>query len=68
MESKIQTSFTRTNVKNTSLAVIVFKLVCVDDKFSGLLTPYLDEDTVYNFYNSMLNERKYCVNVMKKTF
>ena len=51
-----------------SLAVIVFKLVWVDDKSSGLFTPYLDEDTVYNFYNSMLNERKYCVNVMKKTF
>ena len=25
--------------KKISLAVIVFKLVCVDDKFSGLFTP-----------------------------
>ena len=41
-------------------------LVCVDDKFSKPFTLYLGEDTVYNFVNSMMEERKYCSDVMKK--
>ena len=44
------------------------KLVCVHDKFSKLFKTYLGEDAVYNFINSMIEENKYCSEVMKKHF
>ena len=43
-----------------------YKWVYVDDKFSKSFKTYLDEDTVYNFINSMIKERKYCSDVMSK--
>ena len=33
-----------------------YKLVCVDDKFSQLFKSYSDEDAVYNFISSMIEE------------
>ena len=42
------------------------RLVCIDDKFSKPFKSYLGEDAVYNFINSMVEESKYCSNVMKK--
>ena len=44
------------------------KLVCVDDKFSKRFKSYLGEDAVYNFISSMIEESKYCSDVMKKHF
>ena len=35
-----------------------YKLVCVDNKFSKPFKTYLGEDDVYNFINSMIEERK----------
>ena len=46
----------------------VYKLVCVDDKFSKPFKSYLGEDTVYNFISSMIEESKYSSNKMKKDF
>ena len=43
-----------------------YKLVCVDDKFSKSFKTYLPEDAVYTFINSMIEESKYCSEVMKK--
>ena len=43
-----------------------YKLVCIDDKFSKPFKRYLDEYVVYNFINSMIDESKYCSDVMKK--
>ena len=43
-----------------------YKLVCVNNKFSKPFKSYLGEDAVYNFINSMVDESKYCSNVMKK--
>ena len=43
----------------------VYKLVCVD-KFSKSFKPYLGEDPVYNFISSMIEESKYCTDMMKK--
>ena len=40
-----------------------YKLVCVGDKFSK---SYLCENAVYNFISSMIEESKYCSDVMKK--
>ena len=41
-----------------------YKLVYVDDKFKS----YLGEDAIYNFISSMIEESKYCSDVMKKHF
>ena len=41
------------------------KLVCVDDKFSKLFKSYLGKDAVYSFISSMIEESKYCSDVMK---
>ena len=45
-----------------------YKLVCVDDKFSKPFKSYLDRGAVYNFISSMIQESKYCIDVMKKHF
>ena len=48
------------------LLQLYFKLLCVDDKFSKPFKSYLGKDVVYNFINSMIEESKYCGDVMKK--
>ena len=45
-----------------------YKLVCVDDKFSRSFKSNLSEDAVYNFNNSIIEESKYCSEVIKKHF
>ena len=43
-----------------------YKLVYVVDKFSKLFKTYLAEDAIYNFINSMIEERKYSNDVIIK--
>ena len=45
-----------------------YKLVCVDDRFSKPFKTYLGKDAVYNFINNMIEESKYCSELMKKHF
>ena len=45
-----------------------YNLVCVDNKFSKPFKSYLGEDAVFNSNNSMINEIKYCRDVMKIHF
>ena len=45
-----------------------YKLLCVDDKFSTSFKSYLGEDAVYNFISRIMEESKYCSDVMKKLF
>ena len=45
-----------------------YKLVCVDDKFSKPFKSYLGENVVYYFISDMIEESKYCRDVMKKHF
>ena len=42
-----------------------YKLVCDNEKFSKLFKSYLGEDAAYKF---MIEENKYCSDVMKKHF
>ena len=42
-----------------------YKLVFVDDKFSKLLKTYIGKDAVYNLINNMIEESKYCSDVIK---
>ena len=68
MESKIQKSLIQTNIKNIKVACSYgYKLVCVDDKFSKPFKIYFGKDE-YNFVNSMIEESKYCSDVMRKHF
>ena len=43
----------------------VYKLVCVDDKSSKPYKTYLGKDADYNFINNMIQESKYCSQVIK---
>ena len=45
-----------------------YKLVCVGHKFSKHFRFYLDEDAVYNFVNGMIEENKFCIDIMKNIF
>ena len=45
-----------------------YKLVCIDDKFSKPFKTNLGEDAIYNFIDSMIEESKYCKDVMRKHF
>ena len=45
-----------------------YKLAFIDDKFSKSFKSYLGEDAVYHFINSIIEEKKYCSDVMKKHF
>ena len=44
------------------------KLVCVNDKFSKPSKSYLGKYVVYNFISSMIEETKYCSDLIKKHF
>ena len=59
MGSKIQISLIRTNMQNIFLAAIT-----IVKPFK----PYLGEDAVYSFINSMIKESKYYSEVMKQHF
>ena len=45
-----------------------YNSLCVEDKFIKPFKPNLGEDAVYNFIHSMVEESKYCTDVMKKYF
>ena len=45
-----------------------YKLACVDNRFSQHFKSYFGEDAAYNFISSMIEESKYCSDVMKKLF
>ena len=45
-----------------------YKLVCVDDNFNNPFKSYPGKDPVYHFISSMIQESKYCGDVMKKHF
>ena len=44
------------------------KLVFVDDKFNKPFKTCLEKDAVYNFVNSMIEESKYCNELMQRRF
>ena len=56
MESKIQ------------MSSYGYKRVCIYDKFSKPFKSSSDKDALYNFISSIIEESKYCSDVMKKHF
>ena len=59
---------TQKNIKTTSLVVFLFKVVCIDDKFSKLIVVFRGENAAYEFIKAILNEYKYWKKVVKKHF
>ena len=57
-----------TNIKKHVFSSYGYKIVCVDDKFRKLFKSHLGEDAVYNFISSMIEESKYCSDVMKNHY
>ena len=45
-----------------------YKFVCADDKFTKPFKSYLGKDAANNFIRSMIEESKFCSDVMKKHF
>ena len=45
-----------------------YKVVCIDDKFSKPIVVYRGKNTAYEFIKAMLEEYKYCKNIIKKHF
>ena len=45
-----------------------YKLVCNEDKFSKPFKTHLGKEAVYNFVYNMIEENKYCSDVIKKHF
>ena len=43
-----------------------YKLVCVDDKFGKPFKNYLDKDAICNFTNCIIEENRYCSDIMEK--
>ena len=43
-------------------------MLCVNDKFRKPFKSCLGEDAVHNFINSVIEESKYCSDMMKKYF
>ena len=46
----------------------VYKLVCIDDKFSKPIVIFRSQNAVYEFVKAILEEYEYCKKVMKKHF
>ena len=63
---QIQMIFTLTNIKNMLLVVMVINSYVLIINLVSLLNHIQVEDVVYNFVSSMIEESKYCSDVMKK--
>ena len=61
-------SYTNKHQKHIACNCILLNLVCVNDQFSKPFRTYLVKYEVYNFINSVIEESKYCSQVMKKQF
>ena len=68
MESKIQMSLILKKYSKHISCRYGYKLVCIYDILSNSFKSYLGEDPVYNFISNMIEESKYCNDVMKKHF
>ena len=67
MESNIRISLIQTNIKNILLIVIAINWYVLMISLISLLR-ILSKDVIYNFISCMIEESKYCSEVMKKHF
>ena len=50
------------------LCSYVYKVVCIDDRFSKSIVVYRGKNAAYEFIKAILEENKYCKKIMKKHF
>ena len=67
MESNIRISLIQTNIKNILLIVIAINWYVLMISLISLLR-ILSKDAIYDFISCMIEESKYCSEVMKKHF
>ena len=67
MESNIRISLIQTNIKNILLIVIAINWYVLMISSISLLR-ILSKDAIYNFISCMIEESKYCSEVVKKHF
>ena len=67
MESNIRINLIQTNIKNILLIVIAINWYVLMISSISLLR-ILSKDAIYNFISCMIEESKYCSEVMKKHF
>ena len=60
-------SYTKKYQKNIACSY-GYKQVCINDEFSKPFKTYFGNDAVYNFINNMVEESKYCNEMIKKHF
>ena len=65
MESKIQGSFIHQNIKNILLRVMAFNQYVLIICLVGLLKHTFNKDAFGNFINNMIEEKKYCSDLIK---
>ena len=46
----------------------VYKVVCIDDRFTKPIVDYRGENAAYEYIKAILKEYKYCKKVMNKQF
>ena len=68
MKSKIQKGLIQKKYQKHIAYSYGYKLLCVDDKFIKPFKTYLGQNAVCNFINNMIEESKYCNDVMNKLF
>ena len=68
IESKTLMSLIRTNNKKYVTCCYGNKSECIDDKFNKPFKSCLGEDAIYNCFNNMIEESRYCIDVIKKRF
>ena len=56
------------NIKIIFLAVLLNKVLCIDNKFSKKVVLYRGENAVYKFIEAILNEYDYYKKLIKKHF
>ena len=66
-KQKSNESYTNKYQKNVACSYD-YKLIYVDDKLNKLFKSYLGNDAVSNFISSIIEESKYCSDIMKNYF
>ena len=61
------TSYTEKHQHHISCS-FVYKVVCIDDKFSKSVALYREENEIYKLIEPILKEYDYCKQIIKKSF
>ena len=66
--AKIYEGYYPKNYQNYITCSFAYKVVCIDGKFSKPIVAFRAKNLAYEFIKAILEEYKYCKNLMKKHF